>query len=107
MQEASVQKHQKSGFGFYPRETFLLSQRSPSSSKGLPYLTIPKKGCEIGGEAIGIPGVVVVRVAVRVHIAEVVAVVVVRRTLPPIRSGQRESPKPTGFTEMHPIFLIW
>ena len=62
---------------------------------------------EIGGEAIGIPGVVVVRVAVRVHIAEVVAVVVVRRTLPPIRSGQRESPKPTGFTEMHPIFMIW
>ena len=36
-------------------------------------MTIPKKGCEIGGEAIGIPGVVVVRVAVRVHIAEVVA----------------------------------
>ena len=62
---------------------------------------------ESGGEAIGIPGVVVVRVAVRVHIAEVVAVVVVRRTLPPIRSGQRESPKPTGFTEMHPIFMIW
>lgn len=70
-------------------------------------MTIPKKGCEIGGEAIGSPGVVGVRVAVRVHIAEVVAVVVVRRTLPPIRSGQRESPKPTGFTEMHPIFMIW
>ena len=58
---------------------------------------------ESGGEAKGIPGAVEGRVAVRVHIAEVAAVAVVRRTLPPIRSGQRESPKPTGFTEMHPI----
>lgn len=42
---------------------------------------------EIRGHAIGIPGVVVVRVAVRVHIAEVVAVVVIRRPLPPIGGG--------------------
>lgn len=42
---------------------------------------------EIRGEPIGIPCVVVVRVAVRVHIAEVVAVVAIRRTLPPISSG--------------------
>ena len=62
---------------------------------------------ESGDEAIGNPGVAAARVAVRVHTAEAVAVAVVRRTLPPIRSGQRESPKPTGFTEMHPIFMIW
>ena len=41
---------------------------------------------ESGGEATGIPGVVVVRVAVRVHRAEGGAAVAVRRTLPPIRS---------------------
>lgn len=70
-------------------------------------MTIPKKGCESGGEAKGKPGVGEGRVAARVHTAEVVAAGVVRRTLPPIRSGQRESPKPTGFTEMHPIFMIW
>ena len=45
---------------------------------------------EIRGEPIGIPCVVIVRVAVRVHIAEVVVVVVIRRTLPPIRSRTRE-----------------
>lgn len=45
---------------------------------------------EIRGEPIGIPCVVVVRVAVRVHIAEVVAVVVIRGTLPPISSGTPE-----------------
>ena len=44
---------------------------------------------EIRGEPIGITGIVVVRVAVGVHIAEVVAVVVIRGTLPPISSGQR------------------
>lgn len=42
---------------------------------------------EIRGEPIGIPCVVVVRVAVRVHITEVVAVVAIRRTLPPIGCG--------------------
>lgn len=39
---------------------------------------------EIRGHAIGITRIVVVRVAVRVHIAEVVTVVVIRRPLPPI-----------------------
>lgn len=60
---------------------------------------------EIRGEPIGIPCVVVVRVAVGVHIAEVVVVVVIRRTLPPIRSGThgRKKPQPTGYTEIHPI----
>lgn len=60
---------------------------------------------EIRGEPIGIPGVVVVRVAVGVHIAEVVAVVVIRRTLPPNRSGthgRTKKSQPTGFTEIHP-----
>ena len=62
---------------------------------------------EIRGEPIGIPCVVIVRVAVGVHIAEVVAVVVIRGTLPPISSGTRKCEKthpPTGFTEMHPYF---
>ena len=57
---------------------------------------------EIRGEPIGITRIVVVRVAVRVHIAEVV-VVVIRRTLPPNRSGhESEKLQPTGFTEAHP-----
>lgn len=42
---------------------------------------------EIRGEPIGIPGVVV-RIAVGVHIAEVVSVVVIRRTLPPVSGGE-------------------
>ncbi len=49
---------------------------------------------EIRGEPIGIPCVVIVRVAVRVHIAEVV-VVVIRRTLPPVSSRTREWETPT------------
>ena len=64
----------------------------------------PLLAYEIRGEPIGIPGVVVVRVAVGVHIAEVVSVVVIRRTLPPVSRGehrQRES-QPTGITETHP-----
>ena len=52
---------------------------------------------EIRGEPIGITRIVIVRVAVRVHIAEVISVVVIRRTLPPI-SGRTREPKstPTG-----------
>ncbi len=64
----------------------------------------PSLAYEIRGEPIGIPGVVVVRVAVGVHIAEVVSVVVIRRTLPPVRSGEhrRRESQPTGITETHP-----
>ena len=47
---------------------------------------IQRLEAESRGEPIGIVGVVIVRVAVRVHIAEVVVVVVIRRTLPPVRS---------------------
>lgn len=50
---------------------------------------------EIRGEPIGITRIVVVRGAVGVHIAEVVGVVVIRRTLPPNRSGTQESKPPT------------
>lgn len=60
---------------------------------------------ESRGEPIGIPCVVIVRVAVRVHIAEVVVVVVViRRTLPPVSGGEhrRRESQPTGITETHP-----
>ena len=46
--------------------------------------TQPFLAYEIGGQPIGITRIVVVRVAVRVHIAEVVTVVVIRRPLPPI-----------------------
>ena len=42
---------------------------------------------EIRGEPIGIGCIVVVRVAVGVHIAEVISVVVIRGTNPPISSG--------------------
>ena len=42
---------------------------------------------ESEANAVGVVGVVIVRVAVAVHIAEVVAVVVIRRTLPPPSSG--------------------
>ena len=61
--------------------------------------------CEIRGEAISIPGVVVVRVAVVVDITEVVAVAGVRRTLPPIRSETPKQLPPAGFTEIHPNIL--
>lgn len=50
---------------------------------------------EIRREPIGIAGIVVVRVAVRVDIAEVGSVVVIRRTLPPIRSGTHGDGTPT------------
>ena len=59
---------------------------------------------EIRSEPIGIARVVVVRVAVGVHIAEVIGVVVIGRTLPPIRSGTQAAKEPkTSFTEMHPL----
>mgnify|MGYP007128688093 CR=1 FL=1 len=58
---------------------------------------------EIRGEPIGITGIVVVRVAVRVHIAEVVSVVVIRRTLPPIRSSTRKETPTDRFSRNTPI----
>ena len=42
-----------------------------------------------GGKPISVARVVVVRVAVGVHIAEVIAVVVIRRTLPPVVGTKR------------------
>ena len=50
---------------------------------------------EIRGEPIGIVGVVIVRVAVGVDIAEIVVVVVIRRTLPPVSRRTREWETPT------------
>lgn len=47
----------------------------------------PFPAYEIGGKPVGIVTTVIVGVAVGVHIAEVVGVVVIGRTLPPIRSG--------------------
>jgi hypothetical protein len=59
---------------------------------------------EIRSEPIGIPCVVVVRVAVGVDIAEVVTVVVIRRTLPPIRSRTHRRKIPTDrFNRNTPI----
>lgn len=54
-----------------------------------------KAGYEIRSNSIGIVGVVVVRVAVTVHIAEIVAVVVIRRTDPPVHR-RTVGPYPTG-----------
>ena len=62
-------------------------RKGHSSPFGLLRLTQTISVYEIRGDAIGIPCVVIVRVAVRVHIAEVVAVVVIRRTLPPPSRG--------------------
>ena len=42
---------------------------------------------ESEANAVGVVGVVIVRVAVAVHIAEVVGVAPIRRTLPPVVSG--------------------
>ena len=56
---------------------------------------IQRLEAESRGEPNGIPCVVTVRVAVRVHIAEVVVVVVIRRTLPPVSRRTREWETPT------------
>ena len=59
--------------------------------------------CEIWGNAIRIVSVVIVRVTVRIDIAEIVRVVVIRGTLPPIRSRtQQQATTQATFTEIHP-----
>ena len=45
---------------------------------------------ESEANAVGVAGVVIVRVAVAVHIAEVVGVARIRRTLPPIVRRTRQ-----------------
>ena len=47
----------------------------------------PFPAYEIGGKPVGIVTTVIVGVAVGVHIAEVIAVVLIRGTLPPISNG--------------------
>ena len=66
----------------------------------------PKGLCEIRGHAVGIVGIVIVRVAVRVDIAEIVRVVVIRGTLPPIsgRASKRTDHRTERFSEIHPIY---
>jgi len=71
----------KGRFGVSPQVALLLSQgslvRKPTVFDPSYY--------EIGGDSIRIVSVVIVGVAVVVDIAEIVAVVVISRTLPPIR----------------------
>lgn len=58
---------------------------------------------EIGSNAIRIISIVIVRVAVRVDIAEIIGVVVISRTQPPIsasRTTQNED------SEIHPYIIF-
>lgn len=72
------------------------------SSLSLLFATCPFGRCEIWGDAIRIVGIVIVRVAVGVDIAEIVVVVVIRGTLPPI---SREPPTHPGrFCRNTPIY---
>lgn len=99
-----MQEHQGTVLDFRHGKYFSF-RKGRGSPDGLLRLTYPNAWLvyEIGGEPIGIARVVVVRVAVGVDIAEVVGVVVIRRTLPPIRSRTHgEESQPTGFTEIHP-----
>ena len=84
---AFVQEHQRAVLDFHHGK--YLSFRKGHSSLVFRATAVdpkPFRAYEIRGEPIGITGIVVVRVAVGVHIAEVVGVVVIRRPLPPIRS---------------------
>lgn len=104
---ASVSEHQRAVLDLRHGKHLSFRKGRSSLCFELLRLTLTISGLRNPGRAIGIPCVVVVRVAVRVHIAEVVAVVVIRGTLPPISSGTRKCEKthpPTGFTEMHPYF---
>ena len=68
----------------------------------------PNGLCEIRGHAVGIVGIVIVGVAVRVDIAEIVRVVVIRGTLPPIRSRTQQQGSYAGkrFAEIHPYSVF-
>ena len=88
MQAASVQKHQKAVLGFLHGK--YLSFRKGHSSHIVTFFDHTISGLRNRGETTGIPCVVVVRVAVRVDIAEIVGVVVIWRTHPPIGSSNNE-----------------
>lgn len=93
---AFVQEHQRAVLDFHHGK--YLSFRKGHSSLVFRATTVdpkPFRAYEIRGEPIGITGIVVVRVAVGVHIAEVVGVVVIRRPLPPIRSRTHGRKTPT------------
>lgn len=64
--------------------------------------------CEIWGDAIRIVSVVIVGVTVRIDIAEIVRVVVIRGTLPPIRSRTQQQGSYAGkrFAEIHPYSVF-
>lgn len=77
------------------------------SSPKLLFVTNPNGICEIRSHAIRIVSVVIVGVAVGVDIAEIVVVVVIRGTLPPIRSRTLASQNTDGtITETHPKMII-
>jgi len=88
---ASVLEHQRAVSDFRHRKHFSFRKGRISPCIGLLPLTQNHFWpYEIRGEPIGIPCVVIVRVAVGVHIAEVVAVVAIRGTLPPKSGGTPE-----------------
>ena len=64
--------------------------------------------CEIWGDAIRIVSVVIVGVTVRIDIAEIVRVVVIRGTLPPIRGRTQQQGSYAGkrFAEIHPYSVF-
>lgn len=64
--------------------------------------------CEIWGDAIRIVSIVIVGVTVRIDIAEIVRVVVIRGTLPPIRGRTQQQGSHAGkrFTEIHPYSVF-
>lgn len=72
------------------------------NSLSLLYLTCPYWACKIRCNSIRIVGIVIVRTAVRVHIAEIITVVVIRGTLPPI-SRTENTGLTEWYTEIHPI----
>lgn len=70
-------------------------------------LSLIYRACEIGSNAQRIISIVIVGTAVVVDIAEIVSVVVVRGTQPPITRGTLPTPHhTTGFTEVHPYIGI-
>lgn len=75
------------------------------NSLSLLYLTYPYWACKIRGNSIRIVSVVIVRTTVRIHIAEIIAVVVIRGTLPPI-SRAMSTELTEWYTEIHPIASV-
>ena len=99
-----MQEHQRSILGINHGKYF--SFHNGRKFTDVTVFDRPNGLCEIRGHAVGIVGIVVVRVAVRVDIAEIVRVVVVRGTLPPIsgRASKRTDQRTERISEIHPSY---